>query len=92
MKFELLVEEFYKGKLKQDTLLVYTGMGAGDCGYRFQVGKKYIVYGRDETYFGMLNNSFQWPEGKGVFWTQICLRTCLWNEEEHLALGGDLSY
>lgn len=86
MKHELVVEQFFKGKIKQDTLLIYTGVGGGDCGFGFDIGERYIIYGADHTYFGKVNNDIRWPGGAGIFWTHTCQRTCLWNEEEVAAL------
>ena len=37
------VEEFWKGKLSKEAT-VSTGQGGGDCGYKFEVGQRYLVY------------------------------------------------
>ena len=37
------VDKSWKGK-NSSILLVNTGRGGGDCGYRFEIGKKYLVY------------------------------------------------
>jgi len=34
-----------KHKLKTDTIYIQTGVGGGDCGYRFKIGSEYVVYG-----------------------------------------------
>ncbi len=50
----------WKG-IEGKTILVFTGQGGEDCGYRFEMGKSYLVYAIDE----------------GVkFHTSICMRTC----------------
>jgi hypothetical protein len=42
-RYEFRVEESLKGKLT-DNLEIFTGRGGGDCGYNFEIGKKYLVY------------------------------------------------
>ena len=81
-KYKLLVKSKYKGKITADIVEIYTGLGGGDCGVRFELGKEYIVYGKKETYFGQKNNNWQFPRGKNIFWTDICSRTTLANKEE----------
>jgi hypothetical protein len=44
--FTLIVDYKYKAtKNMADTIQVVTGYGGGDCGYEFEVGKEYIIYG-----------------------------------------------
>lgn len=44
--FTLIVDNKYKAtKNMADTIQVVTGYGGGDCGFEFEVGKEYIVYG-----------------------------------------------
>jgi hypothetical protein len=44
--FTLIVENKYKAtKNMADTIQIVTGYGGGDCGYEFEVGKEYVVYG-----------------------------------------------
>lgn len=44
------VDQSWKGKLQKEITLI-TGRGGGDCGYRFEVGRGYLVYayGSDEA-------------------------------------------
>jgi len=81
-RYDFLVEDIYKGNITKDTLTIYTGLGGGDCGIRFEVGKSYIVYGENETYFGQVNNDFKFPKVKNTFWTYICLRTMSYYQDE----------
>ena len=81
-RYDILVHDIYKGKITSDTLTIYTGLGGGDCGIRFEVGKKYIVYGENETYFGQVNNDFKFPKAKNTFWTYSCLRTTSYFQDE----------
>ena|SRR2546429_9588227 len=39
----LVLERGWKGALS-DSLVVWTGNGAGDCGYPFKVGERYLVF------------------------------------------------
>lgn len=81
-RYDLLVQDIYKGKITQDTLTIFTGLGGGDCGIRFETGKKYIVYCENETYFGQVNNDFKFPKANNTFWTYNCLRTTSYFQDE----------
>ncbi|MRX64772.1 hypothetical protein [Maribacter luteus] len=81
-KYSIKIEKIYKGKTTSDTLDIYTGNGGGDCGYRFKIGDRYIVYGNKETYFGMTNNDCEYPKGKNCIWTNICMRTTNYYQSE----------
>src|SRR5690554_3671383 len=81
-RYDLLVQDIYKGKITRDTLTIYTGLGGGDCGIRCEIGKKYIVYGENETYFRQVNNDFKFPKTKNTFWTYNCLRTTSYYQDE----------
>ena len=81
-RYGLLVSDIYKGKITADTVTIYTGLGGGDCGIRFKIGEKYIVYGENNTYFGQVNNDFKFPKGKNAFWTYSCLRTMSYYQDE----------
>jgi hypothetical protein len=54
------VEEVWKGPRSAETA-VFTGLGSGDCGYKFEMGGKYLVY------------AYQRNDSK--FETNICQRT-----------------
>ena len=44
--FTLVVDNKFKTTTNlADTIQIVTGYGGGDCGYEFEVGKEYIVYG-----------------------------------------------
>jgi hypothetical protein len=81
-RYDLFVTDIYKGKITNDTLTIYTGLGGGDCGIGFEIGKKYIIYGEKETYFGQVNNHFNFPKAKNTFWTYNCLRTTSIRQDE----------
>jgi hypothetical protein len=62
---KLRAEKSWKGKLPRE-VTVATGIGGGDCGYRFEVGDSYLVYayGPNESSLG----------------TNICQRTSALSE------------
>ena len=70
MKYELVLTEVIKGNFKTDTIIIYTGMGAGDCGFRFKSGEKYLIYGIDGT-----NNDSVFTNENKSLWTINCFRT-----------------
>ena len=67
-EYSFLIEECFKGKVEtQDTIKIITGVGGGDCGFRFSVDNSYIVYSnyKEDKYYA-----------KGRFlYTDICTRT-----------------
>ncbi|WP_417612364.1 hypothetical protein [Owenweeksia hongkongensis] len=81
-KYQLILSAKYKGKISKDTIEIYTGVGGGDCGVNFEVGKDYVIYGTNRTYFGQDNNDWPFPKGKNILWTDICSRTTLENQQE----------
>ncbi|MEL1255346.1 hypothetical protein AAEO57_16265 [Flavobacterium sp. DGU38] len=46
--YTVLVTEKLKGDIKTDTIKIYTGLGNGDCGVEFEIGKSYIIYSNYE--------------------------------------------
>lgn len=78
-RYDLLVQNIYKGKLTNDTLTIFTGVGVADCGVSFEVGKNYVVYGKSEAHFG---GDFKYPKGQNTFWTSSCQRTRFHNRDE----------
>lgn len=77
MKYKLVVDETIKGKFKTRTVDVYTGLGGGDCGFKFNVGKNYLIYGID----GIRNERIFTDKHKSL-WTINCLRTKLIDKKE----------
>ncbi len=44
--YTLVVDTKFKAtKITADTIQIVTGYGGGDCGYEFEIGKDYIIYG-----------------------------------------------
>lgn len=82
VKYILKADRIYKGKFKDGLINIITGQGGGDCGFEFQVGEKYIVYGEKKS--GDEYESI--VENKHSIWTDICRRTQPYNEEEIKAI------
>lgn len=45
MEYNLEVVKKYKGNIIDNKVIIRTGLGGSDCGYRFLLGKEYIIYG-----------------------------------------------
>lgn len=80
------VETIFKGQTTNDTLIIYTGLGGGDCGYIFEAGQKYIIYGATKSFFGSFFKDKNIPNGPNVYWTNICTRTQEYNRAEIVEL------
>ena len=66
-KFEII--KAVKGKLKKEIIEIASETNGASCGYKFELGKSYLVYSRKSTHFSsMTNNKFD-------FVTSLCDRT-----------------
>ena len=81
-KILIKVETVFKGQMTSDTLTIYTGVGGGDCGYRFKTGQKYVIYGDTKSYLADFSQNQDFPNGQNVYWTNICTRTQEYNLTE----------
>jgi hypothetical protein len=80
-KYSLKLSRIYKGKFAHDTIDVYTSPSGASCGYEFEIGNKYLVYGFSDP---------DWPEDYPVeippasvsIWTGICTRTKAYEKKE----------
>jgi len=81
LKATMLVTSEFKGVVKHDTVVVYTGIRGASCGFRFEVNKEYTVYGTNDNYLFMFlrvdRQRFKTLGKKGTFWTSICSRTTI---------------
>jgi hypothetical protein len=80
IKYKILVENKHKGNFKKDTIYIVSGSG-GDCGYEFEIGKKYIIYSFSRTLA-----DFYGPKHKSkmrYLYTDICTRTRPFEDEEY---------
>lgn len=67
---------FKRGRTRKgDTVIVYTGMGHGDCGFHFELGGRYVIYGDDDDTRASLFYGDKPLTGRGIYWTNICTRT-----------------
>ena len=86
--FEIKIEitEKYKGTVVRDTVTIYTEQKAASCGYRFQKGKIYIVYGSKKSDIGFMflprADIDKGLEKENTFWTSHCTRTTEYNRSE----------
>ncbi|MCA6362811.1 MAG: PHB depolymerase family esterase [Bacteroidetes bacterium] len=71
--YRFSVTHTYKGR-SMSTVAIETGMGGGDCGYRFELNKEYIVYA------SLKNDSLR------IYSTTICTRTAEFSIHEDLSL------
>jgi len=77
LKVDIRVFNLFKGRINSDIISVYTGIGGGDCGYNFQLGKEYLIYADYKT--RQFNFSNKIPK---FLYTDICKRTCELNDNE----------
>ncbi len=77
IKYNVVIKSLLKGKNYTDTVALYTGIGGGDCGYPFKINSDYIIYANINTSF-FLSSKISKP----YFYTDICKRTCVFNETE----------
>jgi hypothetical protein len=80
-EFKILLLKEVKGDFTKDTVIVITGIGRGDCGIDFMIGKDYIIYSTYSTkYFG------SGREVTPFLYTNICTRTIINNNKERKKL------
>jgi hypothetical protein len=85
-KVTLLVSKLFKGKKTGRKVVVYTGLGKGDCGFYFRIGRQYILYGNNSA-SPFWRNKEASPKGlEDACWTDICTRTQGLNSKELSAL------
>jgi hypothetical protein len=86
--YEIKIEiiEKYKGTVLRDTLTIYTPPKAASCGYKFEMGKIYIVYAsrRSDIGFMFLSDAdlHENLEEENTFWTNHCTRTTVFKKLE----------
>jgi hypothetical protein len=87
MRYAIIVERSFKGRIRGDTMIVYTGSGDGDCGYEFEAGQRYLIYGDRDPHYSLKRTASTSLYGKNIIWTDICTRTRPYDESEVKALG-----
>lgn len=79
---KIKVDRIFKGQLVSDTLTILTPPNGASCGYRFQVGEKYIVYATIFDEMLMTDKLKRRTFDNKTFWTHQCTRTQNWNATE----------
>lgn len=86
VKVEVEITEKFKGVNLRDTVTIYTAMNSASCGYKFEIGKFYIIYTSRESYLdSMFIGKVDRNKGlelENTFWTNICTRTTEFNSLE----------
>jgi hypothetical protein len=86
VKIEFEIVEKYKGINLRDTVTIYTAMNSASCGYKFDLGKSYIIYASRKSYLDfMFMDKVDRNKGleiKNTYWTNICTRTTEYNNLE----------
>ena len=89
--FKLVVTEKFKSVPKlSDTISILTGLGNGDCGFMFKIGKEYIIYAEPWFDKQIVAKSKKWKSKSSIvktksrttFYTDICDFTKESNVEE----------
>ncbi|MEK6481524.1 hypothetical protein WJR50_28530 [Catalinimonas sp. 4WD22] len=81
IRYELAIQEVYKGEFSQDTISVYSSVTGASCGYFFHTDREYLIYGRGEEML-YRNDSLQFPSGKNLIWTHMCTKTKPYEKKE----------
>ena len=82
MRYTLRVERSFKGRMVADEVVGYTGLGGGDCGFRFTLNERFIVYGDRDAAMAEGSMADKPLYGRGIYWTNICTRTRLYDDDE----------
>lgn len=76
-EYTIQIIKKYKGEITSDTIKIVTGIGNGDCGFKFLIGESYIIYSEFQDAFIEENE-----KEKPFLTTNICTRTRLYDEDE----------
>jgi hypothetical protein len=85
-QLEITIESLkpYKGKITSEFIKIRTGLGCGDCGYKFELGKVYLVFANNSQYLKYSKDRLnaKWRNIKNVYETNICMRTKLFSNSK----------
>ena len=84
-KIDLAIVERYKGTDLRATVTIYTPMHSASCGYKFELGKSYIVYASKNSLGFMFRDKVDLSNGsqkENTYWTNHCSRTTEYNSTE----------
>ncbi len=82
MAVKIEVSKMFKGRQVSDTLTILTPFNGAACGYNFQIGQKYIIYGSIYDELPMTDTLKRRSFDRKTFWTHLCTRTRNWNQQE----------
>ena len=86
IKIELELIQQFKGKIKSDTITIFTGRTSASCGITwFEEGKEYLIYtcSSDYAYWAFNQKELKSKLKKtNTFWTNHCTRTIEYNYKE----------
>lgn len=88
-KVTLEVIENFKGSTKGHVITVFTTATSASCGYRFEVGSEYLLYGiRRDFLMGLFlgHNDQEEVEKENTYWTNHCTRTAEYHQQERESL------
>jgi len=81
IEYKIRLIKLFKGKKISEIISITTGDGRHDCGFMFEINKKYIVYAYNR------NQYFDGGEiVKPFLSTNVCQRTAIYNLEEEKGL------
>ena len=77
LEYVFEIDTLYKGEFSTDTLVIRTGFGKGDCGFKFEYGVDYLVYAISEYKINYTQPKLGRTEADlhGLYRTDICSRT-----------------
>lgn len=67
--------KIYKGQTSSDTITIITGPNSASCGFNFEVGRNYIVYGFNSNKTISSNKYSIKTNDNKTYWTHQCSRT-----------------
>jgi hypothetical protein len=69
----------FKGAARKKTVTIFTPQSSASCGYTFEEGKEYVIYGTPQSnlHASFLSRSKRKsnPGKKNTYWTNVCTRT-----------------
>lgn len=82
-KYKLVVKKLFKGEIFNDTIVLFSALSVNNCGFEFEVGKRYIVYANKIKPI-KVGNRFYSPFQVNIneFSTSRCSRNCLYEQNE----------
>lgn len=87
-RYTVRVEHLFKGRSVSGTVVVVTGLGGGDCGFLFEMDKRYVIYGDDNGSNKTRMYADKPLKGRGIYRTNICTRTRAYDDAEVRDLEG----